>query len=157
MKETNCSKMRVDPNLELQEIFRKEVRCPFRQLTLEEREIRSRSIKRLEHLMESLQLPELIFSSAITYFDLVVSKVSSDSTSYQEIVLICLLIACKYHESSDIADKSEKVLKILETEVGEKLMKALELRVLTLLQWNIDIQTPIQFVEYYIDRGKHQY
>lgn len=104
-----------------------------------------------------MNLTSVICSTALTYFDLAIQRANIENTKeeYEAFALVCLLLATKFHEACQLAPKCSILANTLRSLLTERVMKDTELRITTALGWYLDVQTPTQFVNYYIDRGRY--
>ncbi|RKO88652.1 hypothetical protein BDK51DRAFT_44629 [Blyttiomyces helicus] len=88
------------------------------------------------------------FQLAVNFLDRVCSKSVVRITSYQVLGAACFLIALKVCEP--VAPTCGELARLSSGAFSAELLKSTELRVLTLLEWNLIAATPVVFLEYFI-------
>lgn len=149
-------KLKINPNTELEMMYRKQTRSTVIELTSEQIAYRELSLQKIKELSIEHSLSQVIMATTYTYFDLLIERMGPNLNEgdYHNYVLGCLLIATKFHEGCQVNSKSGVIAKYLKNLLEEHGMRSLELKIANFLDWNLDLQTPIQFVNYFISRGK---
>lgn len=98
-------------------------------------------------LCSSFALRNITAHTAIYLMDLAHMSSTIPKTLFKAIAATCVLIACKSEESSNCPTVNE----LSENVNGN--VKSLELEVLELVNWKIQVATCMQFVEYYSSLG----
>lgn len=136
-------------------MYRKQVRSAMAELKTEQRTYRDKALAKVRELAGELQLSKVIVATSFTYFDILLEKnvFGLNEEDYHNYMLGCLLISTKFHEGCQENPKSSRLAKYLKNILQESGMRALELKISSQLGWNFDMQTPTQFVSYFVTRG----
>lgn len=132
------------------------MRSSLVQISEEQYTFRDRAIEKVKELVAEHSLSRVIMATAISYFDLYLDKLQGELSKddCHNCMLCCLLIAAKFHEGCQSNPKSSVLARYLKNILHDSGMRALELKIANSLEWNLDIQTPTHFVNFFINRGR---
>lgn len=106
-----------------------------------------------------MHLHKLTAEIACTYFDaLLMTSAPSQRLPPLNVIklvaLACTRLASKMEERGQQARRVPATLKLLEHELGTKAtIEDMEIKILTKLEWNLNVVTPLHFVYYFLERG----
>lgn len=137
-----------DKMLEKQEINRK---CATH-LDNKEVLIRKKTVDWLCETGESLHITSESIHKAVVYLDVIMSENTIVESDLQPLGLVCLLIAAKMSEKdrpvAQIKSLLMKQMSILPTQI-----RRYEMQVLSLLRWDLQCVTPMDFVQFFVQQG----
>lgn len=136
-------------------MYSKQARSLLAELGPEQTTYRDLAIAKVRDLAAELGLSQVIVSTTYTYFDILLQKLGFELNEgdYHNYMLACFMIATKFHEGCQANPKSGVLAKFLKNLLEETGMRVLELKIAEYLEWNFDIQTPTQFISYFMARG----
>ena len=108
----------------------------------------------IRNISNSLGLTNVVSSTALAYFDRFITKITMQESVIESVMLTCLLLSSKYHQSTKFEPKSCRIFETLKKKIGEAQIKELELRVVQELDWNLDVQSPIHFIRFFLSKGR---
>jgi hypothetical protein len=117
---------------------------------------RERLIAFLRSKSTEYQFTSLTTYCSLSYMDTVLSLFEVPVERLELLAMCCLIIAAKFYESaSDLESKKklERAIKFAKDQHTSALVKKIEVTILNILEWNLDIQTPYHFVKYFLSRG----
>ena len=124
---------------------------------------KSSLISKRDHLINYIysKAKEFNFSSmstycGISYMDAVLSQFDVPIDRLELLAMSCLLIAGKFHEATSNVHaylNMEKAIHYTKNIHTPAQAKKIEVTILNVLTWNLDIQTPYHFVNYFQSKG----
>lgn len=147
--------LKINPNTEYEQMSKKQLRSNMTTMESNCQAFRSAIIKKVKKTAEELNLSTIIVCTALTYLDLSLQRtpVTKSFEDYEAYGLVSLLLATKFHEGCQFDPKSSALAKNLRSLLQETVMKKIELSIASCLAWSLDVQTPVQFINYFICRG----
>lgn len=147
--------LKINPNTEYELMSSKKLRSGLTTLPPMSQAYRANSIRKIRAVAREYSLSPVIVCTALTYFDLSLQRASVEQSieDFEAFGLVSLLLATKFHEGCQAEPKASSLAKRLRTQLQEKVMKQVELRIATSLYWSLDVQTPVHFINYFINRG----
>ena len=115
--------------------------------------LREPLIKRVKDLASQLKITHLSLYTCISFIDQVLGKWDIYKESSDMLALISLLLSTKFHETCDQSSKTRQLYDLCKTHFGEKNVIKYESLIANILEWEFDIQTPLHFLNFYLNRG----
>jgi len=148
------------------ELFREEQRCPSSAkswfapsasynvaLDGKGRPLRRSAVDWLCTTGVALQLRRSTIYRGIFYFDSLCSSKEVHLGHLRVVAASCLLVAAKWNEKEERVPTLRRLSKALNREYAVNSLRAMELKILNLLDFNLKVVLPIDFVQWTISRG----
>jgi len=148
------------------ELFREEQRCPSSSKSWfapsasynvavdgKGRPLRRSAVDWLCTTGVALQLRRSTIYRGIFYFDSLCSSKEVHLGHLRVVAASCLLVAAKWNEKEERVPTLRRLSKALNREYAVNSLRAMELKILNLLDFNLKVVLPIDFVQWTISRG----
>lgn len=147
---------KIDPNMEYNFMIKKQANNRLYNPKSISLKYRERLITYLRSKSSEYQFSSLTTYCSISYMDTVLSLFEVPVERLDLLAMCCLIIAAKFYESaSDLESKKklERAIKFAKDTHTSALVKKIEVTILNILEWNLDIQTPYHFVKFFLSKG----
>lgn len=151
---------KINPNTEYKLMIDKSSKNRFYNPVSRSLVFRKELIAQAQMVAVACKLSAVTLYTGISYLDVVLSKWEIETHKAKSIVLVCLMLATKIHETCDRALQLRSLFKICKERVSEAgkgkthfSIMNFETAIANSLSWDLDIQTPFHFLSFFLDKG----
>lgn len=137
--------------LEIHDVLReKETRLPSFTSSSPQLKLRRFLVDWLAVFSERIKSSHGVLHLAVYYMDLFMDKFDIDERKLYLVALSCLLLAAKFEENEDKIPTISTLNAYVHNLFSAPEFHQMELLLLNFFSWNLDLPTPVHFMEYYL-------
>ncbi|XP_031554295.1 cyclin-J-like [Actinia tenebrosa] len=149
-KDWKQSSLAVDINQVLRD---KEARLPNFMAASPQLKVRRFLVDWLAIICEKIDSSHGVLHLAVCYMDFFMDKFIIQESQLHLLALSCMLLAAKFEENEDKIPTIATLNKFVNDIFKQAEYHQMELLLLNFFKWNIDLPTPVHFMEYYLARA----